>query len=129
MKQQSGAIGYVELIYAVKHKIPYGKMRNKAGQFIKADLASVSAAAAGVTMPADFRVSITDAAGKTAYPISTFTWLLVPEKISDATMKKAIVDFLKWAITKGQDEVEAHDYAKLPASVVAKEKIAIGLIK
>jgi len=129
VKQQPGAIGYVELIYAVKNKLPYGKMRNKAGQFIKADLTSVSAAAAGVPMPADFRVSITDAAGKAAYPISTFTWLLIPEKISDPSKKKAIVDFLKWAITKGQDEVESLDYAKLPAPVVAKEKNAIGLVK
>ena len=129
VKQQSGAIGYVELIYAVKNKLPYGKMQNKAGEFVKAELFSVSAAAAGVPMPADFRVSITNPAGKTAYPISTFTWLLVPEKISDASKKKATIDFLKWAITKGQDEVESDDYAKLPAPVIAQETKAINLIK
>ncbi|MBV9082815.1 MAG: phosphate ABC transporter substrate-binding protein PstS, partial [Acidobacteriaceae bacterium] len=99
IKQQPGAIGYVELIYAIKSHLAYGKVKNKAGKLIKADLGSVSAAAAGVKMPDDFRVSITDAAGATAYPISTFTWLLIPEKISDPEKKKAIVGFLKWAIT------------------------------
>jgi phosphate transport system substrate-binding protein len=80
-------------------------------------------------MPADFRVSITDADGKNAYPISTFTWLLIPQTISDSAKKTAITGFLKWAITKGQDEVESLDYAKLPATVVSKEQIQIGLIK
>ncbi len=129
IKQQPGAIGYVELIYAVKTKLAYGKVRNKAGQFVQAGLASVTAAAAGVTMPGDFRVSITDAPGKAAYPISSFTWLLIPQKIADAAKKKAIVDFLKWAITTGQGSVEALDYAKLPSPVVAKEQNTIAQIK
>jgi phosphate transport system substrate-binding protein len=131
VKQQTGAIGYVELIYAVKNHLSYGKVKNKAGSFVKADLASVTAAAAGVasSMPADFRVSITDAPGASAYPISTFTWLLIPEKIDDAEKKKAIVGFLKWAITSGQGSVESLDYAKLPAPVVAQEQKAISKIK
>jgi phosphate transport system substrate-binding protein len=131
IKQQPGAIGYVELIFAVKNHLAYGKVKNKAGNFVKADLQSVSAAAASVanSMPADFRVSITDPPGPSAYPISTFTWLLVPEKISDSEKQKAVVGFLKWAITKGQNEVESLEYAKLPAGVVAKEQKAIALIK
>ncbi len=131
VKEQTGSIGYVELIYAVKNHLAYGKVKNKSGKFIKADLASVTAAAAGVanSMPSDFRVSITDAPGATAYPISSFTWLLIPEQIQDAAKRKALVGFLKWAITKGQNDVESLEYAKLPAQVVAKEQKAIGLIK
>ncbi len=130
VKQQSGAIGYVELIYAVKNKLTYGKVQNQAGQFVKAELSSVNAAAASVKdLPADFRVSITDAQGKAAYPISTYTWLLVPAQISDAGKKAAITGFLKWALTTGQTKVEALDYAQLPKSVVAKEEKQIAMIK
>ena len=130
IKQQPGSIGYVELIYAVKNKITYGKVQNKAGQYVKAELSSVTAAAASMKqMPADFRVSITDAEGKGAYPISTFTWLLVPAQISDAGKKNALVGFLKWALTTGQTEVESEDYAQLPKSVIAQEEKQIALIK
>jgi len=130
VKNQSGSLGYVELIYAVKNKMTYGKVQNKALQFVKAELSSVNAAAASLKeMPADFRVSITDAPGKTAYPISTFTWLLVPSSFSDANKGKAMAGFLRWAITKGQDEVESLDYAKLPAGVVSKEQKQIAMIK
>lgn len=130
VKQQPGAIGYVELIYAIQNSMPYGKVKNAAGVFVKADLASVTAAAAGAvkSMPDDFRVSITDAPGKAAYPISSFTWLLVPSKIDDPTKKKAIVDFLHWMLKDGQGMVEALSYAKLPKEVVAKETKAIALI-
>ncbi len=131
VKQQVGAIGYVELIYAVKNKLEYGSIQNKSGEFVRADLASVTAAAQGAakSIPDDFRVSITDAPGKTAYPISTFTWLLVPSKISDATKRKAITDFLKWAITTGQNEVESLDYARLPPAVASKELKAVTQIQ
>ncbi|MGI8960208.1 MAG: phosphate ABC transporter substrate-binding protein PstS [Bryobacteraceae bacterium] len=131
IKQQKGALGYVELIYAVKNHLSYGNVRNRAGQFVKADLKSVTAAAeaAAETMPADFRVSITDPPANGAYPISTFTWLLIPEKIQDPAKEKAIVGFLRWAITKGQNSVESLAYAKLPAQIVAKEEKAIALIK
>ncbi|MGO8819014.1 MAG: phosphate ABC transporter substrate-binding protein PstS [Terriglobia bacterium] len=130
VKQQPGAIGYVELIYAIQNNMPYGKVKNAAGVFVKADLASVTAAAAGAakSMPDDFRVSITNAQGKAAYPISSFTWLLVPSKIDDPTKKKAIVDFLHWMLKDGQGMVEALSYAKLPKEVVAKETKAISLI-
>ncbi len=130
LKQQKGSVGYVELIYAVKNHLSYGKVKNKSGAFVKADLASVTAAAAALkTMPADFRVSITDETGPAVYPISTFTWMLVPSKISDSAKQKAIVGFLKWAVTKGQGSVEALDYAKLPGSVVEKEQKAIASIQ
>src|SRR5579883_595132 len=129
IKQQKGSIGYVELIYAVKNHLAYGSVQNKSGQFVKADLKSVTAAAAAVkTIPADFRVSITDQPGSGVYPISTYTWLLVPAKISDAAKRQALTGFLKWAITKGQDLVEPLDYARLPQAVVAKEEKQIALI-
>jgi phosphate transport system substrate-binding protein len=108
----------------------YGKVRNTAGAFVKADLASVTAAAAGASqqMPADFRVSITNADGKEAYPISSFTWLLIPSKIADPAKKKAIVDFLNWMLTDGQNMVEALSYARLPKPVVDMEKKAIAKV-
>jgi phosphate transport system substrate-binding protein len=130
LKQQGGSIGYVELIYAVKNKMSYGNIQNKDGNYVKAELSTVAAAAASVKqIPADFRVSITDAAGKDAYPLSTFTWLLVPAQIADAGKKTALTGFLQWALTKGQGEVEALDYVKLPAAVVAKEEKQIAMIK
>jgi phosphate transport system substrate-binding protein len=131
VQQTQGAIGYVELIYAIQQKIAYGSVQNAAGQFVNADLASVSAAAAGAAanMPDDFRVSITNAPGKESYPISSFTWLLVPAKIQDPAKRKAIVDFLKWAIGDGQGMTEALAYAKLPKQVVAKEAKAIAKVQ
>jgi phosphate transport system substrate-binding protein len=130
VKQQPNAIGYVELIYAIQNNIPYGKVRNAAGNFVKAGLDSVTAAAASAakTMPDDFRVSITNPPGETAYPISSFTWLLVPDKIDDPVKKKAIVNFLHWMLKDGQGMVESLSYAKLPKEVVSKENKAISLV-
>lgn len=130
LKQQKGAFGYVELIYAVKNHLPYGKVKNASGEFVKADLQSVTAAADALKeMPADFRVSITNENGKGVYPISTFTWLLVPSQWSDQSKKNAMVGFLKWALRSGQNQVEALDYARLPSSVVAQEQKQIAEIK
>jgi phosphate transport system substrate-binding protein len=130
VKQTPGAIGYIELIYAVQNNIPYGKVQNAAGKFVKADLTSVTAAAAAVKdMPPDFRVSITNAPGAAAYPISSFTWLLIPEKISDTAKRDAIRDFVKWMLGDGQKYTEALSYAPLPKPVVAKELKAISLIQ
>ena len=131
VKQTPNSIGYVELIYALQNKMDYGSVKNAAGNFVKADVASVTAAAAGAAkeMPADFRVSITNAPGKNAYPISSFTWLLIPNKIEDATKKKAITDFLKWMLTDGQKDAAGLSYAPLPKEVVAKEQKQIALIK
>src|SRR5277367_1749970 len=127
IKSTPNSIGYVELIYAVQNNVPYGSVKNAAGTFIKADLASVSAAAAGAAkdMPADFRVSITNAPGAKAYPISSFTWLLIPQKFQDATKREAVKKFLYWMIADGQNDVEALSYAKLPKEVVEKEKKAV----
>ena len=130
IKQTPNSIGYIELIYAVQNKLSYGRVRNSSGSFVKADLAGVTAAAAGAAkdMPADFRVSITNAPGNTAYPISSFTWLLIPEKIDDAVKKKALTEFLHWMLTDGQNMAEALDYARLPKPVIAKELEAISKI-
>jgi phosphate transport system substrate-binding protein len=131
VKQTPNSIGYVELIYAAQNKISYGSMRNAAGNFVKADFNTVSEAAAGAAknMPDDFRVSITNAPGKNAYPISTFTWLLIPSKIDDAPKRKAITDFLKWMVTAGQKDAEPMSYAPLPKPVATKEEKQIALIK
>ena len=131
IKQTPDSLGYVELIYAIQNKMLYGKVRNSAGNPVKADLASVTAAAAGAvkTMPADFRVSITNAAGQDAYPISSFTWLLIPSKIQDQAKKKVIKEFLQWMLTDGQNMVEALSYAGLPKEVVAMEQKAIAAIE
>ena len=130
VKQQPGAIGYVELIYAIQNKLPYGRVKNAAGAFEKADLAGVTAAAASESkkIPADFRVSITNASGKAAYPICSFTYLLIPSKIDDPAKKKAIKDFLQWMLTTGQNDAEGLSYAKLPKEVVARELKAIAQV-
>jgi phosphate transport system substrate-binding protein len=131
VKNTPDSIGYIELIYAIQNKMPYGKVRNSAGTFIKADLESVTAAAAGAAkdMPGDFRVSITDAPGKTAYPISSFTWLLIPQKFSDAAKRDALKGFVKWMLADGQNEVEALSYAKLPKEVIAMELKALNNVQ
>jgi len=125
IRQLPGSLGYVELIYAVQNKIPYGSVRNSSGQFIKASLESTTAAAAGVKMPADFRVSITNSPGKTAYPISSFTWLLIPTNPTDKNKGKILKDFLFWMLDQGQTMTEALSYAQLPKEVVEKVKAAV----
>jgi phosphate transport system substrate-binding protein len=126
IRQLQGSIGYVELIYAVENKITYGSIRNAAGNFVKASLDGVTEAAASVKdMPADFRVSITNAPGKTAYPISSFTWLLIPEQSKDPNKGKIIVDFLNWMLTDGQKMTNQLSYAPLPANVVDKVKATV----
>ena len=131
VKQTPGSIGYIELIFAVQNKIAYGKVQNASGKFIKADLEGVTAAAASSAkeIPDDFRVSITNASGATAYPISSFTWLLIPSQIPDAAKKAAIKDFLKWMLADGQNYNEGLSYARLPKPVVAKEMKAIALVQ
>ncbi len=131
VKQTPGSIGYVELIYAVQNHMEYAAVKNAAGNFVKADFNSISEAAAGAAkdMPADFRVSITNAPGKGAYPISSFTWMLIPATIPDGTKKTDIVNFLNWMLTTGQGEAEGLSYAPLPKAVVAKEQKQLALIK
>ena len=131
VKNTPNSVGYVELIYAEANKIPYGSVKNAAGVFVKASLAAVSAAAAGAAkeMPDDFRVSITNVPGKSAYPISSFTWLLIPEKFSDAAKRDAIKGFVKWMLADGQTYAENLSYAKLPKEVVAMELKAIEKIQ
>ena|SRR5256714_4097213 len=130
IRQMEGALGYVELVYAVQNNISFSSVRNAAGDFVKADLNSITAAAASVkSMPADFRVSITNAPGKDAYPISSFTWLLIPQDWKDKTKEKTLVDFLNWMLDKGQSMVTQLNYAPLPDSVRQKEIEAIKTIK
>jgi phosphate transport system substrate-binding protein len=131
VKNTPNSVGYVELIYAEANKIPFGNVKNSSGAFVKASLAAVSAAAAGAAkdMPDDFRVSITNAPGKDAYPISTFTWLLIPEKFTDNAKRDALKGFLKWALGDGQGYAESLSYAKLPKEVVSKEAKAIDKIQ
>ncbi|HWY22419.1 MAG TPA: phosphate ABC transporter substrate-binding protein PstS [Candidatus Acidoferrum sp.] len=130
IRQLPGSLGYVELIYAVQNNISYGSVKNSAGNFIKASLESVTAAAASSPkMPPDFRVSITNAPGKDAYPISSFTWLLIPQQSKDAAKGKILADFLNWMVSDGQKMTAALSYAPLPEGVVEKEKEAIKLVR
>lgn len=131
IRQIPNSLGYVELVYAIQNKMNYGKVQNAAGEFVQATLTSVTAAAAGASknMPDDFRVSITNAPGKGVYPISSFTWLLMPEQIKDPAKKKVLTDFLGWMLKNGQGFTQALSYAPLPREVVSKEVKAIAKIK
>ncbi len=123
VREIPNSIGYVELIYAIQHELRYGAVRNAAGNFVKADVGSVTAAAAGVTDMAkpDFRISITNAPEKNAYPIATFTWLLVPAEDQQSAKKSAIFEFLRWALTSGQKQCSSLGYAPLPPAVANQE--------
>ncbi|MBI4165650.1 MAG: phosphate ABC transporter substrate-binding protein PstS [Acidobacteria bacterium] len=131
VKQTPGSIGYVELIYALQNKMTHGLVRNAAGNFVEPNLATTTAAAAGAAkdMPEDFRVSITNSPTKDAYPIASFTWLLIPSTIQDGAKRKIITDFLRWMLADGQNMAEPLAYARLPKEVVAKETKAISRIK
>lgn len=131
VQQTPYSFGYVELIYAVQNKMAYGSVRNSSGNDVKADLASVtaSAAAAAKTMPDDFRVSITNPPGKNAYPIASFTWLLIPGTLPEPVKKSAIAGFLQWMLADGQKMTGALSYAPLPKEVVMKETGAISRIQ
>jgi phosphate transport system substrate-binding protein len=131
VSQTPGSIGYVELIYALQNKISYGSVQNASGKFVEATTDSVTAAAneAAAKMPADFRVSITNAAGDAVYPISSFTWLLFYQDAKDKAQAKTMVDFMKWALTDGQKFAPDLGYAPLPKSVVEMEMKALQLIK
>ncbi len=130
VRQMPGSIGYVELIYALQNNINYGSVQNAAGSFVKASLDSTTAAAASVRqMPADFRVSITNAPGKEAYPISTFTWLLIPSHASDQGKQKILVDFLSWMVDQGQRQVTQLSYAPLPTNIAEKVRATIKSIR
>jgi phosphate transport system substrate-binding protein len=126
VKQLPGAIGYVELAYAKQNKLSYADIRNARGEFVSPTIAAVTAAAAGAAakLPAntDYRVSIVDAPGKGAYPISSFTWLLVYRNQPDAAKGRKLIDFVKWALTEGEKSAATLDYAPVPAAM-AKQLI------
>lgn len=125
IRQLPGSIGYIELIYALQNKINYGSVKNASGQFIKASLDSTTAAAAGVKMPPDFRVSITNPPGKNAYPIASFTWLLIPTNPSDKNKGKMVKDMVLWALDNGEPMAAGLSYAPLPKDVIDKAKTAV----
>jgi phosphate transport system substrate-binding protein len=128
VKQTPNSIGYVELTFAVQQKMPYAVVKNASGKFVKASFDSVTAAAAAAKdMPDDFRVSITNGMGDNVYPISSFTWMLIPTQIQDPAKKKAITEFLAWMLTTGQKDCVGLSFAPLPKSVVAKEQKQIAL--
>ena len=130
VKQTDGSIGYVELAYAEKNNLPYASLKNKAGNFVMPTFDAVSAAAAGFIndMPADLRVEITNADGKDSYPISGFTWLLIYKDMKNKEKAKAIVNFLKWAVTDGEKYAKELYYAPLPKEVVELDKKKIAQI-
>ena len=130
IRQLPGSIGYVELIYAMQNHITYGEVKNSAGNWVKASIAGVTEAAASIKqMPADYRISITNAPGAQAYPISSFTWLLVPVKAQDQAKGKVLKDFLNWMLNNGQSEVSNLYYAPLPKSLVDKEHASVNSLQ
>ena len=131
VRQSPNAFGYVELIYAISNKMSYGQVRNVSGKFVKATPESVTAAAAGAakSMPADYRVSITNAPGPDAYPISSFTWLLIPIHSTDATKAKVLAEFLNWMLDHGESETSSMGYAPLPKPVQDMVRKTITTIK
>jgi phosphate transport system substrate-binding protein len=131
VRQTPGAFGYVELIYALQNKIEYGAVKNLAGKFLlgTADGVTAAAAASAKTMPADYRVSITNAPGATSYPISSFTWLLIPRQFADPAKGAAVKEFLTWMLDRGESEATGMGYAPLPAQVQAMERKTIAGIK
>lgn len=130
VKQTANSIGYVELIFAVRQHLGYGRVQNPSGNFVKAELSSVTAAAsdAAKAMPEDFRISITNVPGNNAYPVASFTWLLIPSRIPDEKKKQAMIDFLHWMLTTGQGFAEPLYYSQLPREVIEKETLAISRI-
>lgn len=129
IRHLQGSIGYVELAYAIRNGLAYGSVRNSSGAFVLADMKSVTAAAAGINVPGDFRVSITDSPRPEAYPISSFTWLLVPRTIADADRKRAVVALVQWVLTRGQAECAPLGYAPLPREVVQREIRQLAMIR
>jgi phosphate transport system substrate-binding protein len=131
VRQTPGSIGYVELIYALQSKIRYGSVQNMAGEFVQANVQSVTAAAAAAAanMPKDFRVSITNAPGKGVYPVASFTWLLLYENPKDKQQARIFIDFLKWMLTDGQKFAAELGYAPLPEAVVKMELDTLAKIK
>ena len=131
VKQTPGSIGYVELIYALQNKIAYGEVKNLAGEWVRASTETVSnaASAAAKNMPKDFRVSITNAPGHNVYPISSFTWLLLQESPKDVARSRTMVDFMRWALTDGQQFAPQLGYAPLPKGVVALEMEALKKVR
>ena len=131
VRQAPYSFGYVELIYAEQNKMAFGAVRNAAGKYLKASTAGVTAAAAAAakTMPADYRVSITNAPGATSYPIASFTWLLIPTHITDSSKAKALSDFLYWMLDHGEAAAAALSYAPLPKQVQDMVRKSIAQIK
>ena len=121
VRQLPGALGYIELTYALQNHISFGEVKNPAGNWVRASIEGVTEAAASVKqMPADYRVSITNAPGKDAYPISSFTWLLIPVHSADPARGKILKDLLSWIVNSGESEVSALSYAPLPKAVAEK---------
>jgi phosphate transport system substrate-binding protein len=129
VKQTPNSLGYVEMNYAAQTKMPAAAVKNSSGNYVKASLETVTAAAAGVAIPDDFRVSITNPPAPDAYPIASFTWLLIPEQIKDARKRTTLVEFVQWMLGPGQAMAGALEYAPLPAEVVAKEQAALARIQ
>jgi phosphate transport system substrate-binding protein len=120
VRQMEGSIGYVELLYALQNKITFGQVKNASGNWVRASIDGVTAAAATATIPADYRVSITNAPGANSYPISSFTYLLIPVKTQDAAKRKVLVDLLSWIVKSGEPEASALSYAPLPPALAEK---------
>ena len=131
VKGSAYSFGYVELIYAEQNKMPFGLVRNHDGKYLKASTEGVTAAAAAdaKSIPADYRVSITNAPGPNSYPIASFTWLLIPQHWDDQAKGKAMVDFMNWMLDHGEEEASSLSYAPLPKAVADRVRQTIKTIQ
>jgi phosphate transport system substrate-binding protein len=129
VKERAGSIGYVEFIYSLQNHLTYGRVRNRDGKFVSASLESIAAAASrSMRVSRDFKVSIMDAPGADAYPISSFTWIVVPLRSANDATRNALTGFLQWMLGPGQRQAAALGYLPLPKDVAIKEEAAIARI-
>jgi phosphate transport system substrate-binding protein len=128
VKELGGSIGYVEFIYALQNHLSFGRVRNRNGEFVAASLEGIAAASRSVEIGDDFKASIVNAPGAGAYPIASFTWLVVPAHVADEGKRNALAGFLKWMLGPGQTQAAALGYLALPRELVSREEIAIARI-
>jgi phosphate transport system substrate-binding protein len=129
VKEQSGSIGYVEFIYALQNHLNYGRVKNRNGEFVSASLETIAAAANdSLKISRDFKVSLVDAPGAGVYPISSFTWIIVPTRVADDTKRNALTGFLQWMMGPGQRQAAALGYLPIPKEIATKEVAAIAKI-
>jgi phosphate transport system substrate-binding protein len=122
------SIGYVDLSYALRNRVPANRVRNRAGVFIEPTLSSLTAAAMAAETPSDFRTSLVDASSLAAYPIASYTWFIVPSRLNESAKKHALFEFLSWMLAAGQTYAAPNGYAPLPKEIIAREQRQLSFV-